>query len=515
MGGCCSPMSSPPPQAVAATRSRKAKVAALAEALRQGRARRGGDRHGLPRRQPAPAPHRPRLARAAATCPRPRPTPTLTVLEVHDAFDEIAALCRAPARRPRARPPWPSCSAGRPPTSRPGCAGWSPATSGRAPWTRWCRRRSPRRRACRSPAVRRAAMLAGSTTAVAVAALTGGEEALAGFGLEVGRPVPPMLASSAPDVEAALAKAGGGELAVDVKLDGIRIQVHRSGDDVPGRHPQPRGHHRRGCPRWSRWSAALPATTLVLDGEAIALDADGRPRPFQETASRTAMGSGVEVTPYFFDLLHLDGDDLLDAPGHVRAGALERWCPRRYRVPRLVTDDRRGRAGLRRRGARRRARGRRRQEPRRAVRRRPARLRLGQGQAGAHPRPGRAGGRVGQRPTQGLALQHPPRRPRPGDRRVRHARQDVQGHDRRDARLADRAVHRAGARPTRSATTTSSSVRPEQVVEIAFDGVQRSTRYPGGMALRFARVRPLPRRQDRRPRPTPSTRSGSCSAARK
>ena len=71
-------------------------------------------------------------------------------------------------------------------------------------------------------------MMAGSTTAVAVAALTGGEDALAEFVLEVGRPVQPMLASSAPDLEAAFAKAGGGELAIDTKLDGIRIQVHRS-----------------------------------------------------------------------------------------------------------------------------------------------------------------------------------------------------------------------------------------------------------------------------------------------
>ena len=74
----------------------------------------------------------------------------------------------------------------------------------------------------------------------------------------------------------------------------------------------------------------------------------------------------------------------------------------------------------------------------------------------------------------------------PRDGRVRHARQDVQGHDRRDAGLADRAVPRAGDR--RHARATSCHVRPEQVVEIAFDGIQTSSRYPGGMALRFARV---------------------------
>ena len=95
---------------------------------------------------------------------------------------------------------------------------------------------------------------------------------------------------------------------------------------------------------------ALPATTVVLDGEAIALDDAGRPRPFQETASRTAMGSGVEVTPYFFDLLHLDGADLLDEPGHVRADGAGAAGPRgSYRVPRLVTVRPRRCAGLRRR----------------------------------------------------------------------------------------------------------------------------------------------------------------------
>ena len=87
-----------------------------------------------------------------------------------------------------------------------------------------------------------------------------------------------------------------------------------------------------------------------------------------------------------------------------------------------------------------------------------------------------------------LAVQHPPRRPRRlRGGRVRDAGQDVQGHDRRDARLADRAVHRAGDRAGRRLGDVV-PVRPEQVVEIAFDGLQRSTRYPGGLALRFARV---------------------------
>ena len=77
----------------------------------------------------------------------------------------------------------------------------------------------------------------------------------------------------------------------------------------------------------------------MLDGEVLALDDAGRPRPFQETASRTAMADGVTLTPYFFDLLHLDGDDLLDASGDERMARLEALVPQAHRVPRVVTDD--------------------------------------------------------------------------------------------------------------------------------------------------------------------------------
>ena len=133
-------------------------------------------------------------------------------------------------------------------------------------------------------AVRRAAMMAGSTVDIAVAALTGGDDALAAFTLEVGRPVLPMLASTAPSVEVAMAKAGGGDVAIDTKLDGMRIQVHRRGDEVLV-------VTRRSTtsptvsPRSSTIARALPGSDVVLDGEALALGPDGRPRPFQETAS--------------------------------------------------------------------------------------------------------------------------------------------------------------------------------------------------------------------------------------
>ena len=217
-------------------------------------------------------------------------------------------------------------------------------------------------------------------------------------------------------------------------------------------HPQPRRHHRPAA-RLVAAVRALPVRDVVLDGEAMALDRDGRPRPFQET-----------VEP---------GRTRVDAT--ARAGAcvavlLRSAPPRRHRPARRAGPGALGRA--RRRGAGRadrgpphrarpRSRRRRRSRPRwppvrrawssrrrRALRRGPARLGLGQGQAAAHARPGGAGGGVGPRPAPGLAVQPAPGRPRPGDRRVRDAGQDVQGPHRRDAALADRTVQ--GARASRT-----------------------------------------------------------------
>src|SRR2546423_7988792 len=175
--------------------------------------------------------------------------------------------------------------------------------------------------------VRRALLLSGDLRTVARVALTGGAAELATFRLQVGRPLAPMLAQSASTVDEALA-ATGEPAAVDVKLDGIRVQVHRSGeevavftrslDDITARTPEVVAAVR-----------GLPIRELVLDGEAIALDGTGRPRPFQETSSRAAQRSvaSVHLTPYFFDLLHLDGTDLLDEPGERRWAALAQALP--------------------------------------------------------------------------------------------------------------------------------------------------------------------------------------------
>ncbi|HEY3549371.1 MAG TPA: ATP-dependent DNA ligase, partial [Propionicimonas sp.] len=140
--------------------------------------------------------------------------------------------------------------------------------------------------------VRRAAMLAGATEPVATAALAAADPAsavaaLQAFGLSVGRPVRPMLAASAPDVATAVSGFGGRTVVVDAKLDGIRIQVHRTDDEVRV-YTRSLDDVTSRLPEVVEVARSLPVTSVVLDGEALALDAAGRPRPFQETAARSA-----------------------------------------------------------------------------------------------------------------------------------------------------------------------------------------------------------------------------------
>jgi DNA ligase-1 len=343
------------------------------------------------------------------------------------------------------------------------------------------------------PAVRRALLLSGDLKRVAVAALTGGAAELAAIHLRVGTPLTPMLAASAPDVSAALL-ATGVPATVDVKLDGIRIQVHRSGaevavftrslDDITPRLP--------GIVAAVR---ALPVREIVLDGEAMALDARGRPRPFQETSSRAASRSGgdaVALAPYFFDLLHCDGVDLLDEPGRVRWAALAETLPGELIVARrTVETEEQGAEAFA--------------------------AALAAGQEGVVIKAPDAAYDVGRRGAAWVKV------------KPRHTLDLVVlavewGHGRRQGWLSN--LH-LGARDPRTggfvmlgktfkgltdellrwqterfrelAVNDSGwvvTVRPEQVVEIAFDGVQSSPRYPGGVALRFARV--LRYRDDKR-----------------
>jgi DNA ligase-1 len=170
-------------------------------------------------------------------------------------------------------------------------------------------------------AVRRAFMLSGRLPATAAAALSGGVEALAGFGLELGRPVRPMLASPAESLTEALTELGS--CSVEYKLDGARIQVHKDGDDVRVWTRTLR-EITGSVPELVQLVRALPCRSVVLDGETLALKDDGRPRPFQETQSRFGATRELELLlhPYFFDCLHLDGTDLIDAPLRERNAAL-------------------------------------------------------------------------------------------------------------------------------------------------------------------------------------------------
>jgi DNA ligase-1 len=351
--------------------------------------------------------------------------------------------------------------------------------------------------------VRRAVMLRGSLPAVAGAALSGGSEALSAFGLQVGQPLKPMLAASTPTMEEALAKiaagAGGngqraaGEddaaarAAIEWKLDGIRIQAHildgdvrlftRTLDDITARLPEVVAE-----------LGELPVRAAVFDGELIALRPDGRPYPFQDTAARTASETAVEnpvpLSVFLFDALHLEGTDLIDLPDEQRHAALTSVVPAELLMPRLVTGS--------------------------------------ADEAAAFFRDALAHGHEGV-VVKSLATPYAAGRRGAGWIKVkpRHTLDLVVlavewGHGRCRGWLSN--LH-LGARDPQTGSWVMLGktfkgltdelltwqtaklqeledhrddwtvyVRPELVVEIAFDGVQRSPRYPGGVALRFARV---------------------------
>ncbi|KON73327.1 hypothetical protein M768_10325 [Cellulosimicrobium cellulans F16] len=364
-------------------------------------------------------------------------------------------------------------------------------------------------------AVRRAVMLAGATGPVARAALTAGSpeaaaEALATFRLTVGRPVRPMLAQSAPDVGAALEKLGAGPatgsdddagdhppsgtaVAVDVKLDGIRIQVHRDGDDVRV-FTRSLDDITERVPEIVAAARTLPARTLVLDGEALVVGPDGVPRPFQETAARSAtqgersaaeeaeLAASLELSPFFFDVLHVDGRDLLDEPLRDRLAVLDDVAGT-HAVRRLVTDDADAAAAFFE-GA------------------------VAEGQEGvvvksldtpyAAGRRGAGWVKVKPRHTLDLvvlAVEQGSGRRRGWLSNIWLGARDPDGGfvmlGKTFKGMTDEMLEWQTRRFRELETSDDGyvvHVRPEQVVEIAFDGLQRSTRYPGGLALRFARV---------------------------
>lgn len=175
--------------------------------------------------------------------------------------------------------------------------------------------------------VRRAAMLAGSLVEVADKALVEGKEALSTFGVKLFQPLQPMLAQPADDVSAVFERMDAA--AIEWKLDGARIQVHKSDDEVRV-YTRRLKDVTRSVPEVVELAKSLPARELILDGEVIALRDDARPHPFQVTMRRfgrkldvAAMRAKLPLTPFFFDLLHLDGESVLDAPLSARHEALE------------------------------------------------------------------------------------------------------------------------------------------------------------------------------------------------
>jgi DNA ligase 1 len=192
--------------------------------------------------------------------------------------------------------------------------------------------------------VRRAAMYSASLGAVAAAALGGGAEALERFQLELFAPISPMLAQTAADPAEALAMLGG-EAAFEWKMDGARIQAHKRGDEV---HLYTRGLNdvSAAIPEIVESVRAFAADTLVLDGEAIVFDANGRPQPFQITMRRFGRKLNVEalraelpIHAYFFDCLRIAERSITDRPTHERHAALAAAAPPSMRIPRLVTSS--------------------------------------------------------------------------------------------------------------------------------------------------------------------------------
>jgi len=345
--------------------------------------------------------------------------------------------------------------------------------------------------------LRRAAMMGGSLPEVAEAALAEGAAGLTRFRLRLLEPISPMLASPAADVGEALHDLG--EAGLEWKLDGARVQVHRDGDEVRVfsrtlRDVTP------AVPEVVAAVRRLPVGSIVLDGEAIALRPDGAPEPFQVTMSRfgrkggAGQPEGPPLSVLFFDVLHAGGQDLVGRPARDRVERLEAELPAALRVPRLVTAD-------------------------------PA-------AAGAFLEEALRRGHEG---VVAKSLEAPYEAGRRGAawRKVKRAHTlDLvvlaveKGSGRRSAWLSN--LHLGARDPARGGFVMLGKtfkgmtdamlrwqteklrslaigesdgwvvhVRPELVVEVAFDGLQASTRYPGGLALRFARVKRY--REDKRP----------------
>jgi DNA ligase-1 len=337
--------------------------------------------------------------------------------------------------------------------------------------------------------VRRAHMTSGDLGAVARAAAEGGTAALAGFTVGLFRPIEPMLAGTASDLDQALATLG--EASLEWKLDGARVQIHKAGDEVAvfSRSSNP---VTASVPEIVERVRSFPARELILDGEAIALEPSGRPRPFQQTMRRFGRRLDVErlrtelpLTMLAFDLLWIDGQSLIASPAAERWQALAGVLPAPSLVSRLRSAD-----------------------PEAARRFLAGALEIGHEgiMAKALDRPYEAG-RRGQswlkvKPAHTLDLVvlaaewgHGRRRGwlsnlHLGARDAASASFIMLGKTFKgmtDAMLAWQTARLLELEVSRDDRTVT--LRPELVVEIAFNDVQASPHYPGGVALRFARVK--------------------------
>jgi DNA ligase-1 len=336
--------------------------------------------------------------------------------------------------------------------------------------------------------LRYAVMMAGDLPSVARAALLEGQAGLSRFSIQLFRPVLPMLAGTADGEEDALAELG--EAALEYKLDGARIQIHKGGDEV-------RVFSRRlnevtgAVPELVETVRGLPARDLVVEGEAIAQRADGTPHSFQTTMRRFGRKLDIErlrqtlpLSQFLFDILYLDGSALLDEPARRRFAALNDTVPSALQVPRLVTASTAAASEF-------------------------LTAALSRGHEGIMAKALDAPYEAGHRGRRWLKVKPA----RTLDLVVLAAEW---GHGRRQGWLSN--LHLGARDPSAGFVMLGKTfkgmtdemlawqttrlleleaardsytvyVRPELVVEVAFNDVQASPQYPGGLALRFARVK--------------------------
>ena len=338
--------------------------------------------------------------------------------------------------------------------------------------------------------VRRAAMYSKDLGAVAKAALLQGAAALGAFQLELFAPVYPMLAQTATDVSEALRELPG-EVAFEWKMDGARIQVHKGADQVRI-YTRALNEVTAALPEIAAEVRALAVETLILDGEAIAFDTAGRPHPFQITMRRFGRRLKVEelrgelpIRAFFFDCLRVGGESIADRPARERFAALAASIPAALAIPRLITASSSEAAAF-------------------------YDAALAAGHEGVMAKSLEGAYEAGNRGTSWLKI----KRAHTLDLVVLAAEW---GHGRRNGKLSN--LHLGARDPASGAYVMLGKtfkgltdamlewqterflalethrdawtvyVRPEVVVEVAFSDLQASPRYPGGLALRLARVK--------------------------